>query len=124
MIRGKLAEGSLPQNSIPRVWGGAGKGEICDACAKVVTPEQFVMEGISTDDGKKGIQFHVKCFYLWTRCESYRPAKDVTADRNLLRRPDMTARRLKIPTDVFWPGFPGFDPDSEQLRRVEPGSLG
>ncbi len=97
LIRGKLAEGSLPQNSIPRVWGGAGKGEICDACAKVVTPEQFVMEGISTDDGKKGIQFHVKCFYLWTRCESYRPAKDVTAARNLLRRPDMTACRLKIP---------------------------
>ena len=66
LIRAKLADGSLPQNSIPRVWGGAGRGEICDACATVITSNQIVMEGVSTDAAaKQGIQFHVKCFYLW-----------------------------------------------------------
>jgi hypothetical protein len=27
LIRRKLADGRLPQNSIPRLWGGAGNGE-------------------------------------------------------------------------------------------------
>jgi hypothetical protein len=27
LIRTKLADGRLPQNSIPRVWGGASNGE-------------------------------------------------------------------------------------------------
>jgi hypothetical protein len=31
IIRAKLADGRLPQNSIPRVWGGASNGETCDA---------------------------------------------------------------------------------------------
>ena len=65
MIRGKLADGSLPHNSIPRLWGGPGNGEICDACALVITTAQLVMEGVSTDDAKRGVQFHVECFYLW-----------------------------------------------------------
>jgi hypothetical protein len=31
LIRSKLTDGRLPLNSIPRVWGGPGNGETCDA---------------------------------------------------------------------------------------------
>src|SRR6202045_3437135 len=64
LIRNKLADGRLPQNSIPRLWGGAGNGETCDACEEVITKTQFVMEGISTTGGL-GIQFHVGCLHMW-----------------------------------------------------------
>lgn len=64
LIRAKLADGRLPQDSIPRLWGGAGNGETCDACEEVITKTQFVMEGVSTTGGK-GIQFHVGCLHMW-----------------------------------------------------------
>ena len=65
LIRDKLGDGRLPHNSIPRVWGGAGAGETCDACEELVTKTQFIMEGVSTDNGKIAIQFHVACFKIW-----------------------------------------------------------
>jgi hypothetical protein len=65
LIQTKLNDGRLPQNSIPRVWGGAGNNETCDACEEVITKVQFVMEGVSTTTGGPGIQFHVLCFQLW-----------------------------------------------------------
>jgi hypothetical protein len=64
-LRQKLADGRLPHNSIPRVWGGAGAGETCQACEEIITKDQFVMEGVSTADDKRGIQFHVQCFMFW-----------------------------------------------------------
>lgn len=64
LIRNKLADGRLPQDSIPRVWGGAGNAETCDACEETITKVQFVMEGVSATGGK-GIQFHVGCFHMW-----------------------------------------------------------
>ena len=63
LIQSKLADGRLPYNGIPRVWGGAGNGETCDACDETITKKQLVMEGIGV--GKKGIQFHVSCFSVW-----------------------------------------------------------
>jgi hypothetical protein len=30
LIQGKLLDGTLPYDSIPRVWGGAGYGEMCN----------------------------------------------------------------------------------------------
>jgi hypothetical protein len=66
LIQQKLDDGRLPQNSIPRVWGGPGNGENCLACDEVVLAGQLLMEGISTDtNNRMGVQFHVKCFYLW-----------------------------------------------------------
>jgi hypothetical protein len=65
LIRHKLANGSLPINSIPRVWGGPGHGEICDASDEVVTKDEWVIEGISLADGRKPLQLHVECFHLW-----------------------------------------------------------
>ena len=64
LVRRKLADGSLPMNSIPRVWGGAGNGETCGVCGDIVTKDEFVMEGVSVADGR-GIQLHVRCFSVW-----------------------------------------------------------
>ena len=65
LIQQKLDDGRLPHNSIPRVWGGPGRGETCQACDEVVNARQVIMEGISSDGKHTGVQFHVKCFYLW-----------------------------------------------------------
>lgn len=64
LIRRKLAQGDLPQDSIPRFWGGPANGEECDACEETITSAQFIMEAISTTTNQ-GLQLHVECFYLW-----------------------------------------------------------
>jgi hypothetical protein len=64
LVRRKLADGSLPMRSIPRVWGGARNGETCGLCETIVNEDEFVMEGVSVADGK-GIQLHVRCFSVW-----------------------------------------------------------
>jgi hypothetical protein len=63
LIRAKLADGRLPHDAIPGVWGGAGDGEICLACENEITKSNFVMEGVG--DGQRAVQFHVQCFYVW-----------------------------------------------------------
>jgi hypothetical protein len=63
LIRAKLADGRLPHDSIPRVWGGPGNNESCDACEETISKEQLVMEGVGSKGG--GVQFHVRCFHLW-----------------------------------------------------------
>ena len=65
LIRSKLSDGRLPHDSIPRIWGGPGAGETCDACGEVVTKPQMLMEGIGQNGG--GIQMHVQCFWIWDR---------------------------------------------------------
>ena len=75
LIRSKLQQGLLPYDSIPRVWGAQGNGETCDACDRIITPKDMVIEGISlNDDGgkvftssdrRRPLQLHVFCFYLW-----------------------------------------------------------
>jgi hypothetical protein len=63
MIHDKLADGRLPHNFIPRIGGGLGNGETCDACAEPVTKAQVLMEGLSGKD--RGVQFHATCFHVW-----------------------------------------------------------
>ena len=63
ILRDTLANGSLPHDSIARIWGGPGNGESCDACEEVVTKPQMLIEGIS--ENGRGIQTHVQCFYPW-----------------------------------------------------------
>ena len=66
LIRQKLMDGRLPLNSVPRFWGVAGDGEVCDACDKAITKQQFMMEGLaSTLTHKRPTQFHVRCFEIW-----------------------------------------------------------
>ena len=64
LIRSKLADGRLPQDSIPRMWGGPGNGESCDACEEIISEAQFVMEGLSASDGGLGVQLQVRCFQV------------------------------------------------------------
>ena len=63
LIREKLADGRLPHDHIPELWGGPGNGETCDGCGQAVTKTQMVMEGLSTEN--RGVQFHVTCFHVW-----------------------------------------------------------
>jgi hypothetical protein len=70
LIRAKLADGRLPHNSIPRIWGGPGNNESCGACEETITKQDFVMEGISLCG--IGVQFHVQCFYLWDSLRTVR----------------------------------------------------
>jgi hypothetical protein len=65
LILVKLADGRLPLDSIPRVWGGHGNGEICQACEKIITNHEFVIEGISLAGSKAPLQLHVGCFWIW-----------------------------------------------------------
>jgi hypothetical protein len=63
LVRAKLADGRLPHDSIPRVWGGPGNGEKCVACEELITKNDFVMDGIG--EGSRAFQFHVQCFRIW-----------------------------------------------------------
>ena len=67
LIRDKLADGRLPHDHIPRMWGGPGNGETCDGCGEIVTKTQMLMEGLSKRSGGEGsgVQFHITCFHLW-----------------------------------------------------------
>jgi hypothetical protein len=47
IIRQKLRDGTLPYNSIPRVWGGPGLGKLCDACGGIITKDEWVIDGIA-----------------------------------------------------------------------------
>jgi hypothetical protein len=66
LIRIKLNDGRLSDVDIPRISGGAGNGERCDACDTPITKKQLLIEDIApTHTEQKPNQFHVKCFYLW-----------------------------------------------------------
>jgi hypothetical protein len=65
LIRTKLADGRLPVNGIPRVWGGPGKDEICVACESSVMKDEFIIEGICLTGGVEPLRLHAKCFWLW-----------------------------------------------------------
>ena len=75
IIRQKLQNGTLPYNSIPRVWGGPGNGEACDACDGIVTKDEWVIEGIALAGGRKPLQLHTECFHLWERERHMRPVE-------------------------------------------------
>jgi len=63
LIRAKIADGRLPAEPMPRVWGGPGNGETCDACDQKVEKSGFVIEG-RTEQGRS-VVFHPRCFYTW-----------------------------------------------------------
>ena len=63
-VRRKIASGELPNDHIPRFWGGPSDGELCDVCEEAIRADQLLMEAISTINNQ-GLQFHVACFYVW-----------------------------------------------------------
>lgn len=74
LIRQKLADGRLPLNNIPRVWGGPGHGELCDACDEVIAKDALVIEGMSFAEGRSPLRLHIECFYLWQQERGMMPA--------------------------------------------------
>ena len=63
LIQERLADGRLPHDDIPRVWGGPGTGEPCHGCGEPVTSAQNMIGGL--DARVSGIRLHSACFYLW-----------------------------------------------------------
>jgi hypothetical protein len=63
VIHGRLVDGRLPQDRIPRTGAGSGNGETCDGCGEIVTQTQMIME--ATGSGGTAVQFHVACLYVW-----------------------------------------------------------
>jgi hypothetical protein len=64
LIRAKLQDGRLPRNRPPRVYGGPGDGEICDACGTVVLMAQMLIESPDLQDGTV-TKLHASCFQIW-----------------------------------------------------------
>jgi hypothetical protein len=64
MVCRKLTSGELPNDHIPRFWGGPSDGEFCDVCEETGRADQLLMEGISTQTNQ-GLQLHVECFFIW-----------------------------------------------------------
>ena len=73
VIRQKIADGRLPFHSIPRIWGGRGHGEPCDACDGVIAEDEFVIEGMPGLVGRPPLRLHVECFYLCDKERSLGP---------------------------------------------------
>ena len=72
LIEAKLADGRLPHDNIPRVWGGPSDGDTCNACDEVITKAHLVMEGISTEGAVCGCTFNAST--SGTRCGRWRCA--------------------------------------------------
>lgn len=75
IVRRKLASGELPNDHIPRFWGGPSDGEECDVCEEAIRADHLLMECISTATNQ-GLQFHVECFYYWD-LERIAPGRDM-----------------------------------------------
>jgi len=66
LIRVLLQKGRLPYASAAKVSGSPASGEVCAACAMIITDKQLVMDVVPrTAKGKEPLQFHVLCFELW-----------------------------------------------------------
>ena len=64
LIAHKLQDGRLPKNSVPRVFGGPGNGETCDACELPMRREQMAIQGIALAAGRRPMQLHASCFQI------------------------------------------------------------
>jgi hypothetical protein len=52
LIGQKLADGRLPHNSIPRIWGGPSHDEKCHACDETIALPGLVTSGPVTSPGQ------------------------------------------------------------------------
>ena len=90
LIRSKLADGRLPQDSIPRVWGGAGNGETCDACEEIITKTQFVMEARRREAG--AFSFTWGAFTSGTPSETRQVGHERRRERGCSELPEVRPR--------------------------------
>jgi hypothetical protein len=78
MIQEKLADGRLPHDHIPRVWGGPGNGETCDGCGEIVAKAQTSRRYVSCDT-----------FFSRCRCSA-----------NAASTPAMVPTKLRMPPPI------------------------
>ena len=66
LIRTKLQDGRLPRDRPPKVYGGPGQGEICDACGTAI-PKALMLIEIESADFPDGTvtKIHASCFQIW-----------------------------------------------------------
>ena len=62
-VRAKIADGYLPKEFLPRVFGGPGTGQRCDACEETPLPEDLESEANLAKGGL--VRFHIRCFGIW-----------------------------------------------------------
>jgi hypothetical protein len=63
LIRNKLAEGYLPRGALGAVSQTNGSSEICDACAKHVSPSDVLYRVYGAS--YRRFHFHRACFSVW-----------------------------------------------------------
>ena len=66
LVREKLAIGSLPRYGTAQLWGGAGKGLLCDVCERPVAPNQAeIAADIGVDEEQTTLRLHPHCYSIW-----------------------------------------------------------
>jgi hypothetical protein len=63
LIRNKLAGGNLPRGALGAVSQTYGSHEVCDACAKRVSPSDVLYRVYGA--GYRRFHFHRACFSVW-----------------------------------------------------------
>jgi hypothetical protein len=64
LIRHKIQDGRLPQDTFSKVWGSPGDRGLCVGCERIITTGQPAVEGIVMEGGSP-LLFHFRCFDLW-----------------------------------------------------------
>jgi hypothetical protein len=82
LIRDKLAEGNLPRGVLGGVSQTYGSSEVCDACAKHVSPSDVLYRVYEA--GYRLFHFHRACFSIWRgECALYLASPSTRTDWNL-----------------------------------------
>ena len=63
LVGRKLAEGNLPRGALGAVSQTNGSSEVCDACAKHVSPSDVLYRVYGA--GYRRFHFHRECFSVW-----------------------------------------------------------
>ena len=82
LVGRKLADGDLPRGALGAVAQTDGSSEVCDACAKHVSPSDVLYRVYST--GYRRFRFHRASFAIWREeCALTRASPSKRTDWNL-----------------------------------------
>jgi hypothetical protein len=67
-----LATGKLPSGEPSEIWGGAGRGEHCCVCLKLVQREEIAFDlSFRTPESDVELHMHSRCRIAWERAREY-----------------------------------------------------
>jgi len=81
LIRRKLTDGNLPRGAFGAVSQTYGSSEVCDACAKRVSPSDVLYRVYGA--GYRCFHFHRACFSIWRECALTLASPSKRTDWNL-----------------------------------------